>query len=133
MDNSILDSVKKACNQDPSYTAFDDEIIMHINSAFADLNQIGVGPTSGFEITDATATWNDFYGGDLTHNNIQTYVCLRVRLAFDPPESSYGISSMQAQIDKYEWRIRERREEYAWVDPTTTTVPSETILDGGIG
>src|SRR5690242_6967791 len=113
MDNSILDSVKKACNTDPSYTVFDGEIIMHINSALADLNQIGVGPTNGFQIVDNTATWNDFYGGDLTHNNIQSYVCLRVRLLFNPPDSGFAVSSMQEQINKFEWRIRERREEYA--------------------
>lgn len=133
MDNSILDSVKKACNTDPSYTVFDGEIIMHINSALADLNQIGVGPTNGFQIVDNTATWNDFYGGDLTHNNIQSYVCLRVRLLFNPPDSGFAVTSMQAQIDKFEWRIRERREEYAWVPPTTVSPPSETILDGGVG
>lgn len=133
MDSSILDSVKKACNVDPSYTAFDVDFIMHINSVLSDLDQIGVGPPGGFEITDNTATWNQFYGGDKTHNNIQTYVCQRVRLIFDPPESGYGIQALQAQADKAEWRIRERREEYAWTDPTGEPVPEQTILDGGVG
>ena len=131
--NSILDSVKLACNQDPTYTAFDNEMIMHINSVLADLHQIGIGPTAGFQITDNTATWNDFYGGDKTHNNIQTYVCQRVRLMFNPPESSYAITSLQEQADKAEWRIRERREEYAWTSPTPEAPPTETILDGGVG
>lgn len=133
MDNSILDSVKKALNQDPSYTAFDAEIIMHINSVLADLDQIGVGPPGGLTIVDNTATWSDLYGVDATHNNIQTYVCLAVRLMFDPPESGFAIDNFQNQINKAEWRIRERREEYAWTDPTGVVVPSETILDGGVG
>lgn len=133
MSDSILDTVKKACNMDPTYTAFDDDMIMYINGALADLDQIGVGPPGGLTITDNTAVWEDLYGTDPTHNNIQTYVCLRVRLVFDPPDSSYGITAMQAQIDRHEWRIRERREEYAWTDPTGSSVPGETILDGGVG
>lgn len=134
MSTSILDDVKRSLNQDPSYTAFDNEIIMHINGVLADLDQIGVGPPGGLHITSNTALWSDLYGVDATHDNIMTYVCLRVRLMFDPPESSYAINSFQAQIDKAEWRINMRREEYAWINPDDTApVPEETVLDGGVG
>lgn len=134
MNESILTSVKKTLGLAEAYTAFDQDIVLHINGVLADLNQIGIGPPAGFQIQDDTATWSEFYGGDLTHNNIQTYVSLRVRLLFDPPESSFAIASFQEQINKAEWRISERREDYAWVDPTDIgSVPSETILDGGVG
>jgi|ERR1044072_2993511 hypothetical protein len=134
MNESILTSVKKSLGLDEGYTAFDADIVMHINGVLADLNQIGVGPPAGFMIQDKTATWSEFYGGDMTHNNIQTYVSLRVKLLFDPPESGFAINSFQEQINKAEWRISERREEYAWVDPSDTTpVPEVTVLEGGVG
>lgn len=134
MNESILTSVKKTLGLDESYTAFDADIVLYINTALADLNQIGVGPTAGFMIQDKTATWNQFFGGDMTHNNIQAYVSLRVRLLFDPPESGPAIASFQEQIKELAWRIRERREEYAWFDPSdTASVPEATILDGGVG
>ena len=123
MTDSILTSVKKTLGLDESYTAFDADITLYINGALADLNQIGIGPPEGFAIADAAPTWAQFIGADLTHNNVQTFVCLRVRLLFDPPESSYAIASFQEQINELVWRIRERREEYAWTDPTHVGSP----------
>lgn len=54
MDDSILNGTKKALGVDPSYDVFDHEIIMHINSTFSTLHQIGVGPTVPFVIQDST-------------------------------------------------------------------------------
>ena len=49
---SILQSVKKMLGIIPEYTNFDDDIIMHINSVFMILQQLGVGPKEGFAISD---------------------------------------------------------------------------------
>lgn len=117
MNESILTSVKAMLGLADDYTAFDPEITLYINAALADLNQVGVGPVEGFEIQDKTATWQQFIPADVTHNNVPAFVGLRVRLLFDPPESSYAIASFQQQIDQLIWRIRERREEYAWIPP----------------
>ena len=42
--DSILTSIKKLLGIDESYTHFDVDIIMHINSVFMTLRQLGVGP-----------------------------------------------------------------------------------------
>lgn len=111
MSESILTSVKKTLGLDEAYTAFDPEIILYINGVLADLHQIGIGPVLGFQIADATEEWADFIPADATFNNVRLLVCLRVRLLFDPPESSYAITAFQQQIDQLVWRIREHREE----------------------
>ena len=60
--DSILTSIKKLLGIAEDYTHFDDDIIIHINSAFSSLNQLGVGPSCGFHIEDDSETWNDFFG-----------------------------------------------------------------------
>lgn len=119
MADSILDTVKKVLGIEADYTAFDPAIIMHINSVFVTLQQLGIGPVEGFFIEDDSKEWVDFLGPDPTLNNVKTYVCLRVRLIFDPPTTSFAIDSMKRQVEELEWRINVRREEvaYPWVPP----------------
>ena len=114
---SILTSVKKILGIDEAYLAFDPDIIIHINSVFSTLNQLGIGPTLGFMIEDAEATWDDFLGTDLRLNNVKSYVYLRVRMLFDPPTTGYLIDAMKEQIKEMEWRINAYREEEAWTNP----------------
>lgn len=111
---SILLSTKKVLGIDSEYTAFDVDILMHINSVFTILNQLGVGPENGFMIEDATATWDLFFGSDLRYNAIKTYVYLRVRLLFDPPTTSYLLESVNAQCRELEWRLNVQREGELW-------------------
>lgn len=117
MTDSILDNIKKILGLDPGYTVFDPDVIIHINSVFSTLNQLGIGPVDGFMIEDSAATWNTFIGNDPRLNNIKTYVYLRVRLLFDPPSTSFVIDAMQTQIKELEWRINVQREGEAWTDP----------------
>ena len=102
---SILTSIKKLLGYEEETTAFDDDIIMHINSVFADLAQIGVGPSEGFSISDAVKTWRDYIGNDLSVANVKQYVYLKVRLVFDPPTNSSVLASMERTIEKLEWRL----------------------------
>lgn len=99
---SILDSIKKLLGAECD-NSFDDDICIHINSVFLNLNQIGVD-TNGVIVNDSTAKWTDF----LPENKIQavkTFVYLKVRLLFDPPSSSAAIDSVRELIKEYEWRI----------------------------
>jgi hypothetical protein len=114
---SILTDTKKVLGIDEEYTAFDLDILMHINSSFATLQQLGIGPVDGFEIEDATETWDTFLDGNKPYNQIKTYIYLRVRQLFDPPTTSYLLDAMQKQIGEIEWRLRALREETEWVDP----------------
>ena len=101
---SILLSIKKLLGIMPNYTQFDDDIIIHINTAFATLNQLGVGPSEGFMIEDKFAEWQD-YTTSKNLTMIRTYIYLKVRLLFDPPTSSALIDSINRTIAELEWRI----------------------------
>lgn len=125
MIESILDSTKHALNLAEDYTPFDQDIILHINSVFSTINQLGVGPDAGFMIEDKNAVWSDFLEGDLRYNNIKTYVYLRVRLLFDPPTIGYLVEAMKEQIKELEWRINVQREGVAWTDPDPAVIPDD--------
>lgn len=111
MVDSILDSTKKVLGLPPEYDVFDADILMHINSAFSTLNQLGIGPDEGFMVEDNEATWSTFLGDDKRFNAVKTYVYLRVRLLFDPPGTAYLVSAMQDQIREHEWRLNVQRED----------------------
>lgn len=115
---SILNSVKKTLGIADDYTIFDDDILMHINSVFSTLEQLGIGPDGGFSIEDSTATWDDLIGDDKRMNAVKTYTYLRVKLLFDPPGTSYLIESLNQQRQELEWRLNVVREGDSWIDPS---------------
>ena len=125
MSNSVLVSTKKVLGLSEDYTAFDEDIIMHINMVFSTLNQLGVGPEEGFAISDANAEWDAFFT-DPRLNSIKSYVYLRVRLLFDPPTNSFYMAALQEQIKELEFRINVYQE-----TPSINGGTSESILDGG--
>ena len=102
---SILNSTKKMLGLDPDYDVFDLDVLMHINSVFTTLTQLGVGPVEGFQIEDDSATWDTFLGTDPKLNQAKTYVFLRVKLLFDPPQTSFVADSYSRQIEQLEWRL----------------------------
>lgn len=105
--DSILTSIKKLLGISEEYTQFDDDIIMHINSVFLNLTQLGVGPEEGFYIEDDTSDWEDFVDveSEPQLHAIKTYVYLKVKLLFDPPLSSAVIESTNRMISELEWRL----------------------------
>jgi len=125
MEQSILISTKKILGIAEDYTAFDLDIITHINTAFSTLTQLGVGPATGFMIEDDTAVWDDFISDDFQYNSVKSYVFLRVRHLFDPPTTSYLIVASEKQISELEWRLNVHREETGWVDPDPDPMPSD--------
>jgi hypothetical protein len=133
--DSILDSVKKNLGLADDYDVFDPDIILFINSVFSTLNQLGLGPANGFMIEDDTATWDQFLGGDVRFNDVKTYIYLRVRLLFDPPQTGYLVEALDKQIKELEWRMNVRWEDENWepADPAPS-IPDEEdefVLDGG--
>ena len=105
MNNSILISIKKLLGIDESYEAFDPDIIMHINSVFTILHQLGVGTKEVFSIHDKFATWDEFIGDSATAESVKTYIYMKVRMVFDPPTSSILAEALKSQIAEYEWRL----------------------------
>lgn len=112
MEDSILISTKKILGLSAEYTAFDLDIITHINSVFSTLTQLGVGPSVGFMIEDDTSKWQDFVTSNMSILNItKTYMFLKVRALFDPPATSHHATALKTLTDEYEWRLSAMREE----------------------
>jgi hypothetical protein len=132
VEQSILISTKKVLGIAEDYTAFDLDIITHINTAFSTLTQLGVGPPEGFMIEDEAPVWADFYADDLQYNAVKSYVFLRVRQLFDPPQTSYLIAATERQIQELEWRLNVHREETGWTDPMPPDYWIEDIHKGTI-
>lgn len=108
MTDSILNSVKLVLGLDPDDTSFDTDVLMHINTALATLDQIGVAPSSTvFYISDSSTTWTSFIQSKREINLVKTYVVLKVRLAFDPPQTSFAIAAIENQIKELEWRLNQ--------------------------
>ena len=104
--DSILNSIKKLLGPTEDYSQFDTDIIMHINSAFAVLGQLGIGPDDGFSISDDTAAWHDYLQDEKSINFVKTYIYLKVKLQFDTTTmSSASIESFKEMANEYEWRL----------------------------
>lgn len=129
MDKSILNNIKKILGLDESYTAFDTDVMIHINSVFSTLSQLGIGPAGGFMIEDDILTWDDYIpDGDPNLNAVKTYIYLRVRLLFDPPATSFAIQAMERQITEHEWRLNTYREETSWTEPIPRPDPETSEI-----
>ena len=123
MAESILDSVKQALGVPVEETAFDSELVLHINAQLSTLRQLGVGPADGFMITDKSSTWEEFLGDKLKKmNDAKTFMAFRVKLLYDPPPTSFVIDAMKEQIQEASWRLNVSREETDWVDPDPVVV-----------
>lgn len=105
INDSILTSIKKLLGINNEYTHFDPDIIMHINSVFPILNQLGVGPKDGFLISDESLTWKDFLGDDERLLSVISYTYLKVKIVFDPPQSSIVMEAIKHRISELEWRL----------------------------
>lgn len=112
MDNaeSILTSVKKLLGIAKEYTQFDTDIIIHINTIFMALQQMGIGPKDGFSITDENDLWTDFMEDSILLNSVKTYMYLRVKLLFDPPLTSSTVDSFNKLISELEFRMNSKAE-----------------------
>lgn len=102
--DSILISIKKLLGIQPEYKSFDHDIIIHINTVFMILNQMGVGPEEGFSIMDDTTTWSE-YCATKNENAVRTFIYLKVRLLFDPPTSTVLVDSINRLLAELEWRL----------------------------
>ena len=102
---SILTSIKKLLGIAEEYTQFDADLIMHINSVFSILTQLGVGPSNGFSIEDDSATWDEFISEGQNVELVKSYIHLKVKLLFDPPLTSAVIEAMNKNIGEFEWRL----------------------------
>lgn len=105
LDSSILDDTKKLLGLDSEYDAFDKDVTININSAFAKLNQLGVGPSNVFSISGKKEVWRDFTSDSVDYGMIKMYIYLNTRLSFDLPQNSFLVSAIKEQVTELEWRL----------------------------
>lgn len=107
---SILLSTKKLLGIEPEHKQFDIELTLNINSVFMILNQLGVGPVEGFRIEGEEDVWTSFLESRTDLESVKTYIYLKVRLMFDPPQMGYLVDSIQKQCQELEWRLNVQAE-----------------------
>jgi hypothetical protein len=136
---SILDSVKHVIGFESEYTAFDLDITMHINMAFGILRQLGVGSDTGFIISDSTTLWSQYLTNLSLLSMVKTYIFMVVKMAFDPPATSFGIEAVREQIKELAFRINVAAEEAVppsdpfAVEAILELVPEDEVLfEGGV-
>lgn len=103
--DSILVSVKKLLGIAEENTDFDSDVIISINSVFTVLQQLGIGPSSGFSISDESAVWSDFIPEGEMMEAVKSYVALKVRLLFDPPTNGTIMQALTNMTNELEWRL----------------------------
>lgn len=103
--DSILTSIKLQLGITEEQTSFDQQLVIHINSVFSILSQLGVGPKEGFSIEDEDATWDDYIDNIATLRMVRSYVYMKVRLIFDPPASGTVMEAIKQNIAELEWRL----------------------------
>lgn len=113
--DSILTSVKQMLGIDEKDTNFDAELIMHINSVFTVLHQLGVGPDNAYSITSAEEKWEKFVEEQTDIELVKSYIYLKVRLIFDPPQNSFLVKAIESQLEQFEWRLQVQAEPYTLI------------------
>ena len=105
----VLDSVKKFLGIDHDYDAFDQDLVMHINSVFNILCQLGVGPESPYSITGYDQNWSGFTMGNASLIMVKSFMFMKVRMMFDPPSGS-AYNAFTENLKELEWRLNWQRE-----------------------
>ena len=105
MEESILKTIKQLIGCPDDFEQFDLDLTIHINSAFATLTQLGVGPKEGYRITGPDNVWSEFEEDAQKSSLIKDYVYIKTRLLFDPPTSSALMDSLKEQLKEMEWRL----------------------------
>lgn len=110
MDESILLTIKRMLGLDEDYTPFDVELPVFINSAIMAAHQLGIG-VNDFYITGSDETWADWLGEDSSKLiAVQSYIYMKVKLAWDPPANSFVVNSFEKQLDELTWRLNVQAE-----------------------
>ncbi|MBR5953138.1 MAG: hypothetical protein IKZ85_07675 [Pseudobutyrivibrio sp.] len=107
MNESILNTIKEMLGYtSEAVIPFEKELIMHINTAFSRLTLLGLGPKTGFSISDSSAVWGDIIPNDMNLENVKTFIYLKVKIIFDPPTSTAALETMKEEIKLCEFDVQ---------------------------
>lgn len=98
---AVIDDLRTVLGVEPSCTEFDNEILIHANSALMTLGQIADANIP--EIT-ADTNWSDICNIEL-YQAVRTWLMLEVRIAFDPPATSFALSALKDKATELLWRL----------------------------
>lgn len=103
---SILETTKKLLGLTKEYDSFDTDIIIHINTVFSNLTQMGIGPEEGFTITGYSETWDQFItSSELKTQQVKSYMALKVKTLFDPSANGNVSEAIKSAISEMEYRL----------------------------
>ena len=102
---SILNSVKSFIGISEEEDHFDTDVMITINSMFARLRQLGLGPEEPFTVVDENNVWSEFTDDDPDLNEVKTYVQIKTKLIFDPPANSNVLNALKEEVKEIEWRL----------------------------
>lgn len=103
MNDNVLDTIKKLLGITDEYVHFDLDIITQINSVLSILRQLGVKGEK--VLVDESTTWSDIIPEGYDLELIKSFIYLKVRLLFDPPNNSFLVESINKNLAEFEWRI----------------------------
>lgn len=105
MEASILKTIRSMLDMDPDDDTYNNDILIHINSAIMTLSQLGIGPSNGFVVSSAADTWEEFLGNSKMLEGAKQYIYIKVRLGFDPPTSSFVVEALKLSAAELESRL----------------------------
>lgn len=125
MNENILESIKDLLGINEEDKAFDNDVLININSAFSTLYQVGVGSEGHYFILDGTETWDDVFKEIELLDFIKLYTFMKVKIVFDPPTNASILQALTDQMKEIEYRILLQADpsEYFKDDPTIETLP----------
>lgn len=105
MTESILNTIKKMLGLMVEDAAFDSDVLVFINDAIAKLRQLGVGPETPVFVVDNATLWSDLTANETVLSMSKTFIYLTVKLAFDPPPTSFVLEAMKSILAENTWRL----------------------------
>lgn len=103
--DSILKTISHMIGPSEDYEYFNPDLIVHINTAFSRLCQLGVGPKKPFCIEDESDEWGDFISDENNMRDVRDYIYFNVKHDFDPPQNSFLMDALEKKIEKLEWLL----------------------------
>lgn len=123
---SILETTKKLLGLTKEYDSFDTDIIIHINTVFSNLTQMGIGPEEGFTITGYSETWDQFItSSELKTQQVKSYMTLKVKSLFDPSANGNVSEAIKSAISEMEYRL--------YVEEENSRHNAELVLEEEVG
>ena len=125
---SILETTKKLLGLTKEYDSFDTDIIIHINTVFSNLTQMGIGPEEGFTITGYSETWDQFItSNELKTQQVKSYMALKVKTLFDPSANGNVSEAIKNAISEMEYRLYVEEENSR--HNATSVLEEEVVVD----